>query len=88
MAVTPIHDALTDHRSFADTRGLRIDGFETGVDELGEGPIGYAPHPRSECRRRTDERQPRVFIGGTAKDGVPWIELTVPLHRCADRLPG
>ncbi len=47
VSVTPIHYDLTDYRSFAYARALRVDGFEAGVDELGDGPIAYPPHPRS-----------------------------------------
>ncbi|OGQ91468.1 MAG: 5'/3'-nucleotidase SurE [Deltaproteobacteria bacterium RIFOXYA12_FULL_58_15] len=41
ITVTPIHYDLTDYRSFAFVRDLRIDGYQNIPDTLGNGPLDY-----------------------------------------------
>jgi 5'-nucleotidase len=50
VTVTPIHYDLTDYRSFAYTRGLRIAGFERDADNLGNDPLPHPVHPRGRKR--------------------------------------
>jgi 5'-nucleotidase len=47
VTITPVHYDLTDYRSFGYARSLKVDGFAVSEDSLGDGPIGYPPHPRS-----------------------------------------
>jgi 5'-nucleotidase len=42
VAVTPIHYDLTDYRSFAITRDIKVEGFERAPDALGSAQL---PHP-------------------------------------------
>ncbi len=47
VSLTPIHYDLTDHRSFAYTRGLELPGLSRHDDALGDVPLAHPLHPRT-----------------------------------------